>query len=336
MTTITLNSDLEEVFPKYTNMVDENFLKVIKLKLPKIKDSGYSLLSPLAEQVENNHQGFLGFISKAYSNHKKIEIAPHDIWYLVMTEVAQFIKKNTEACRPLFTKEESSVTIFVPTDNPEEINLSLVIEELRSKVPVNVDLFVPQFSTLNKSSQLACYAAFCDGLQVYYNYMTFCCGIPEIRVTGTQADWQMMVDNFGKISQLFQQINSEFAHYLQQVQSRVAGMIENSFINANPEFWLDIYSKKNIGSGGEFVISGWITEFYFEKCELPKLENFASTISVVPYKNVETGRSFVGVNGAFKTLRTDDGFIKCGYEQFIFEVVKGLDDSPNKNVTFKV
>lgn len=323
MTTITLNSSLEEKFPNYSNNVDQHFLKAVKHKLPKLNNADYNLISPIVGDYESNSQGFLGFISKAYSNHKKIEIAPHDIWYLIMTEVAQFIKKNTEACRPLFTREVTSVNILVPTSNVEEINLSLVIEQLRTKVPVDVDLFVPEFSNLDQASRLACYAALCDGLQVYYNYMTFCCGIPEIRITGLQEDWQKMADNLASISQLFQKVNLiDFANYLKTVQSRVVGMIENSFVKANPAFWLDIYSKKNIGSGGEFTISGWITEFYFEKCKLPKLENFSSTISVVPYENLETGRKFVGVNGAFKTLRLDDGFIKCGYEQFIFEIVK--------------
>lgn len=317
------NTLVENTNPSFFS--NEALIHSLKLKLPKLENHGFNLLTQLPENMVAINHGFLGLVSDCYSNHRKLEIAPHDIWYLVMTQIAAAIKKNVEACRPLFTKEADSVTITVVTDDVTTISLESVIEQLKNLVPVDINLFVPEFSTLTQSSRMACYAAICDGLQVYYNYMTMMCGIPEIRLTGTLEDWQLMQTNFGKISKLFNSVNLvDFSQYLSRVEVLVGNMIQSSFIKPDVDFWYNIFSRKNVGSGAEFVISGWITEFFFEKCKVAKLENFASTISIVPYTNAETKRRFLGVNGAIMQKRTEDGFVHCDYGQLIFEVVPGL------------
>lgn len=320
MTTITLNNTLEEIeFKGNTSYRTERFTADLQRKI----GDNYKLLSSLPEDCETLQLGFLGMLSEAYSQHMKVEIAPHDVWYIVMTEVADIIKTNAEACRPLFTKANDKVTILVPTNDATQIDLNQVIAQLKGLVPVDINLFAPEFSTLNEDSRMAFYAALCDGLQVYYNYMTYCCGIPQVRVSGILVDWQLMQTNFVKISDLFSSVGLEKpAQYLSNVSELVGDIIKNTFEMQNAEFWKDIYTQENIGSGGELTISGWITKLFYRQCELPKLENFPSTISMVPYTNVNSGWEFMGVNGAFKRIRMADGFVKTGYGQLVYHKEK--------------
>jgi hypothetical protein len=324
MTTITLNPMLKEIKEStgWAPVVSDSFINKIMCKLPKLEKGKYALISPMDSNCEAVQLGFLGMLSQAYSQHLKVEIAPHDIWYMIMTEIADIIKNNSEVCRHLFTSSDKKVDISVPTNDVTKIDLSLVVQQLHELVPVDVNLFAPQFSTLDQHSQLACYAALCDGLQVYYSYSTFLCGIPAIRVVGSREDWDLMVTNLKEIKALFETTGlNEFVNYLVEVNNLIQGMIDNSFDKPRAEFWKDIFTQKNVGSGGGLQISGWITKLFFRKCELPKLENFPSTISVVPYVNVETKRNFIGVNGAFQRIRTEDGFVKTSYRQMVFEVV---------------
>jgi hypothetical protein len=168
---------------------------------------------------------------------------------------------------------------------------------------------------------MAMSAAVCDGLQVYYNYMTFACGIPEIRVTGTVQDWNKIIRSISVISDHFRNVpDPAFEEWLGDCAD-IVFHIKEDLANDRPqiEWWQDIFTSRNVGSGGELEISGWITKLYYRKCSSPKLEIFPTTLSVVPYVNEDSGRQFVGLHGALKTIRTEDGFVRSGYGHVIFE-----------------
>jgi hypothetical protein len=83
------------------------------------------------------------------------------------------------------------------------------------------------------------------------------------------------------------------------------------------DFWRDIYTHKNVGSGQQLDISGWIKDLYMGN-RGKRLENFLTSVAIVPYKNLDTGKEFKGVYGGFQRLVTEDRFIKTGYAQIIY------------------
>jgi hypothetical protein len=266
--------------------------------------------------------GFVGTLSTAYSTHQKMLILPQDLWFIVMCEVAKIIKANTEACRPLFTRSDDKVTIMVPTTDPTQMDLDSVMDQLTSLMPTDQAMFVPELSTLTKESRLALCAALLDGVQAYYNYMTFCCGIPEVEVGGTVADWDSLVNSADGIAKLFDSVGLTGAAGYMRVVHGVLDQILTSFVFHDSTFWKGIFTQKNIGSGGEIEINGWITELFYEKPSLRKLENFMSSIAVVPYENAETGRKFKAVYGAFGA-RMVDGQLQSQFTHYIYEQFDG-------------
>ena len=289
----------------------------------KIGDKNHKLISSTGGLMQDGtfQLGFLGLLSQSYSGHEKIEIAPHDIWYLILNEIAIIIKGNAEQCRSLFTKSSGMVDIAVPVDDPTKIDLSKVVNKLRDLIPVGVDIFIPTLSTSTPDSQIAMYAALCDGVSPYYNYITFCCGIPEIRLTGTTEDWDALLNAAGTIAQLFESAGVTAAvRYL----ARVADVLINiraSFESVNLDFWKSIFTTRNVGSGRQLEITGWITELYFEKRSVGKLENYQTALSIVKYTNLDTGKRYKGVHGPFSQLRTEDDFLKAGYGSLTFEEI---------------
>jgi hypothetical protein len=332
---IVLNPNLVKVSPtdyqlqyaaQHKNEMVTNLAKRLGNKLDKIDGKVFGFIGSNINpaDVETLQEGFVGLLSHAYSKHEKIEIAPHDIWYLVLSEIAIIIKGNVEACRPLFTKSQDVQNIKVQVADVTQIDLAAVVSQLRELIPVDVDVFVPMnLSTLTPESTIAMYAALCDGVSAYYSYSTFMCGIPEIRFTGTQQDWQSLLYRCGMIAAMFGTVNLPKAVEYMIGVGDIINEIQESFTAETPnlDFFKGIFTSKNVGSGGELDINGWITKLYYEKRKSNKLENFMNSVTVVSYNNLETGREFKGVYGAFERLRTDDDFVKAGYANLIFEVL---------------
>lgn len=281
---------------------------------------GHTFVSSTLRDDSEKQLGFMKTLSRSYSRHDKIEIAPHDIWYIVLSELAEVIKKNQEICRPLFTRSSEKIEILVPVKDVTKIDLHEVVDSLRGLIPVDVTVFLPELSTTTPSAKLALYAALCDGVSGYYDYSTYCCGIPEIRLRGTRYDWNTLYESARSISDMFDSVKLDKAvEYLNRV-AVILDDIRQSFDTDKTEFWKNIFTQKNIGSGGELEINGWITRLYFEPRLLKKIETFMVTNTIVSYKNLDTGRKFKGVYGAFETIRTPDDFLSAEYSNLIFEV----------------
>jgi hypothetical protein len=327
---LILNSKLEEhpvqinpeAYKKGIERLVNSFMKSLSPgKMPRYNEPPpyvmlqHNLLEGNPEVVD---KGFLAHLSHSYAYHRPIEIAPHDLWLIVLTELANAIKNQPDRCRKLFTRSDEKVAIVIPVDDPTSIDLNYLIEQLRSLVPVDIDKFVPELSTLDHKARVTLYAAFADGVQHYYDYMTLMCGIPKIRLLGTQEDWKKLILSASFIKGFFGSVEyTEVVQYMARVEE-IFEQIYESYDRCDMEdFWRDIYTHKNVGSGQQLDISGWIKDLYMGN-RGKRLENFLTSVAIVPYKNLDTGKEFKGVYGGFQRLVTEDRFIKTGYAQIIY------------------
>lgn len=271
--------------------------------------------------MEQTHLGFLSIMAHAYSQHEKLRIAPHDLWFIVLTEIAKIINKSPETYRDLFTRSSDKIEITVQTDDVTTIDPAALMDQLVHLVPTDTTIFLPRLSTMDSDVNVAFMAVFCDMVKEYYSYSTFMCGIPEIELTGTEEDWSelvycvaslavnVFVDRDPKATKYLIQVGDLFDNILNQVK---AG-------EADVDFWKDIFRSKNVGSGGELLINGWITKLFVETHQVPKLENFTGTFGVIPYTNLNTGRRFKAAHGSFTHRRDENDFIYASYDRVIFE-----------------
>lgn len=318
---ILLNPDLKLNSQSHTPDV-KNFINSVLYSVNNKEDTLVYVDSEISGDTERLHRGFLGLLAHAYSNHEKIQIAPHDIWFIFTSELSRIVNNHPEEFRHIFTNSQKKVGIQIPTDDIRKINPLDLVATLKTLIPTNVEVFFPHISTATPDVELALSANFCDMVQQYYSYSTFLCGIPEIEVTGTVEDWFNLLDSTYAIEKLFGDILPDTIPYLKRFGQIINFiLVDKKFNEPTVEFWQDIFTSKNVGSGGQLAISGWITDLFYEKREVKKLENYDSSWGVIPYKNLDSGRSFKAVHGAFSQLRNDEGFIYSGYGQLIFEVI---------------
>jgi hypothetical protein len=280
--------------------------------------------------------GFLGLLADCYSRHEKLRIQPQDLWYIVLNELAVEINDHPDTYRMLFTSSDENETITVHASTPDQLPGRDLVNRLATQMPeLKVEWLLPRLSTHTAASETAMAAAVCHMASPYYNYMTYMCGLPEIEVTGTKEDWQELGNCCMELEQAFRPLNARLSPYFDKLQGRFKEIAQQLDGGWWPEecqrYWHSIFTTKNIGSGSELLISGWITDFYFKKRELPKLENFTSACSVVPFTNLETKREFVAVHGAFGVRRDSDGFLSCEYGQIVYETTGLSSVEPDKD-----
>jgi len=217
------------------------------------------------------HKNFIEYLEKGWGYHLPIVIAPHTLWFTILTELAEHIKGNAGEYRKHFTESQEKQTIEICTSTYEGF-LEGLLEVLKTKVPMNVDLIVPNFSTSTYESKLACYAAFCDAVSPYYNYMMYMCGIPKIAVDGTVDDYLLMRSNLLELKGL----GPKLEHYFQVLANRM----EEGF---SVEFWKGFFSVERCGSGGETEIYGWVYELFLGLRSGSMSRNFPTQIAKVPF-----------------------------------------------------
>ena len=199
----------------------------------KVKDKYWKFFNSPSNDVVY-HEGYLNYLSKAWSNHYSVVMRPDDIWYIILNELTLIIGKDPKTFENLFTTTPGEKQwVIVLTGDPETINPQLVINELKNRVPSEVDKFIPVFTTSTEMSTLAMNVSFCDMVSPYYSYGTLLCGIPSIRIEGTKDDWELIINNLTYLSNLFR---GKISDYIKRCKDVVSNIIKASNKNESSFF----------------------------------------------------------------------------------------------------
>lgn len=283
---------------------------------------------PIAKVVRgvSDHQrvqtGFINVVAEAYSSHLGLVLNPHDIWYVVLSNIATVVGENPDAYKGLYTTSDEKQEILVMQDHPTDINIDALIAQLRHRMPVDIDIFLPELSTATPQANLAMSAAVLDAAKHFYDYSMFCCGIPFIDLRGTAEDWNSLISCVNslnvEITKLEKpQLAQKLSGYLRDVNSVIVQIAE-SFNSDQSAFFRDIFTKENVGSGGDLKITGWICDLYQNAKQGSLIRSFHDAVSSFPYKNVSTGQHFMMFHGAFGS-NVVDGAIEIAYDHVTIE-----------------
>lgn len=310
---------LNDKLTKAENIPEYSLAQIIGANVKKIltPDESYQTLVTLP-QTKLRNVGFLGFLSHAYSNHVKIAISPYDIWILIISEVSKFIVSKPEPFRSLFTDSDKKKEITIFTDAEYEMPMDELSAVLASNINFDASILFPEFSIKSAESVEMIQALFCEMASPYYSYSMMLCGLPEIKVLGMIDDWKNIRTNFNKLFELLNKCY-DFKNYPLRVEI-VLNNIINTFecsVQDSISFWKDIFTEKNIGSGSQREINGWIAHFLIVQQKPLKLENFTNTIGYVRYKNLTSGNSYMSVHGGFDYDLDEEDFAVLRYSKHI-------------------
>lgn len=310
---ITINSELQPTiidnsFPNYNQQY------AILSVIPTEGNEEYALLDTVKSGLRN--PGFMGLISMCYSYHLPLAINPHDIWIVLLSEINKNIKNNVELYRSLFSASKEKQTLLAyDHGKPSEFPIPDMISILTSKILVDINLFFPKFSTTTGVVDLTMKAMFCDMVSPYYRYTTMACGLPKIRLNGTKEDWELLLDSWVSMSNLFVELNPSISTYADTV-FRILNGILKQWDNPTVGFWKSIYTQQNVGSGRQMTISGWIKDLYNPEKRGYMLEHYTKDIAVIKHTHKPSEQQFATVFGGFDFSQVD-GFYELLYTKYV-------------------
>lgn len=250
--------------------------------------------APLIYRVDNiegndlYHNNYMTYLEKCWADHLGAVMTPDILWYTILCEITSMVASDPEYYRSLFSTSQETQDIAIETGDRVVMPLTDLVEALAGRVPSDVDLFVPRFSTTNERSQHAFYAAFADMCSPYYNYMMYCCGIPYIDVRGEWEDYNRISNSLRGIAEIF----PHEAQLWLNSTLRLCTTIENNLEEA--DFWRNMFVLERCGSGSQVEVGGWFAKIFREQPKGPRFpENFATHISKVNYKDLPTDKNYV-------------------------------------------
>jgi hypothetical protein len=272
---------------------------------------------------QRTQYGFINVVAEAYSRHIGLVVNPHDIWFVILTNVVHLIKGNADQFKSIFTVSEKKEMLLVPQEHDTDINIEALIDLLKKAAPVDVSMFLPEFSNATVEAKLAMSASVLDMAQHYYDYGMFCCGIPAIDLRGTREDWILMAYAIDKIitavesSGAAMRATSPVTKYLDRALDVVSNILL-SYDQEQSDFWKDMFTQNNVGSGGDLEINGWICDLYHNAKRGSRIRSFHDSVSKFPYQNVSTGQHFLMIHGAFGS-NVENEFITAVYDHITIE-----------------
>jgi hypothetical protein len=271
------------------------------------KDSrGYEPVTTIDSPI--THMNYMRYLGHCWQAHYGVIISPTILWNIVLNNLAYKVNKTPDVFRKYFTESDKKVEICVQQGG-NLIDVQLLIDGLTGRIPSNMlkDSF-PEFSTDTENSIMANYTAFLDMVSPYYNYSMYMCGIPKVKILGTQGDWLKFMYNLGAITSAI----PEFTEYLLTVANRIASISENTCD------YTSFFRLERCGSGSQVEVEGWITDFFIEQPSVAYPENFVSCIAKIDYHNYNDGLDYRMYAGLFTSV-IEDGYLVPAFDKMYFQ-----------------
>jgi hypothetical protein len=202
----------------------------------------------------------------AFDQHLGLTLRPDTLWYMIVSQVAEFIKLHPDEYAFMFTtKPDEKQLIEIRDDSlvygSEGNDWGRTIELFRTPlraavIDVTADLFLANFTTTTPEDEVAVLVTFMDAASPYFKYrVNTLCGITSIQLLGTPEDYELLLNKTSRLANAFPALEQYF-NVLLQVLSRIA---ESFTTSPDLEFWNSLYRFK--AESGMDTVTGWINAF---------------------------------------------------------------------------
>jgi hypothetical protein len=196
----------------------------------------------------------------AYQHHYPLVLTPDAIWLTLAQGLANHVNLHAERLRPLLVRHQDRPTVTVRRDDfvkgsPEnpwaEVWPAFATAIREYLTPEVHGLVTCDFSTTGPTERAASEVVLLDCVQSYFRYRFLTsCGIPEVSLAGTVADWEEVHRRAGRLGQY------DLGWWAGEVQQITAEFVAAARGRPDREFWRAIYKQEG-GSGGPYT-QGWL------------------------------------------------------------------------------
>lgn len=207
--------------------------------------------------------GLLTAVHEAYAEHRPLALSPDHVWLCVAQGVARHVLDNAESLRDRFVAHDGRRALevrrddFVPGDpgNDWPAAIATLSDALREILGEDHGLFVAESSTTDATARTAGQIVLMGALQQYFSFtVSSLCGIPNIELEGTSADWTSLVRRVDRLDGL------GLEWWLPSLRAALTHFARAADGDAPESVWRQFYKAED-ASGGLYT-SGWINALF--------------------------------------------------------------------------
>jgi len=217
-------------------------------------------------------KGFFSTIFRAYAFHWSLKTQPDDWWFTILRNIAIAVDKNSKnpEIRNFFVSHEGKKRLVVHVSSLVGTDYNWFFGQMTDKVKENinrpdyVDLARNDFSTTTNQHLLVSNVAIMSSVQEYFEYvLAIECGIPQIEMAGTLADWANLLQKFQDMEKLLEPIKEILMpeSWWSSVKVVLVNLIKTYAESRDSEFnaqdWWSNLIESFGGCGGPPSFSGW-------------------------------------------------------------------------------
>lgn len=249
-------------------------------------------------------------IVDAYAEHRPLVLSPDMIWLNICQVFANYVNEHAEELRDRFVSHDGSMSLVVETKNDlfsGNVDWSEIIDRFINQIGENTkdsiaSTVIADFSTTGNTERIASGITLMDITKSYFEYVVIyiACGIPEITLKGTPADWRKVLDKTMALDKYGMQ------WYTARMKPVLEEFIKSAEGHPNRRFWRDIVmlDRPDRIRGGACsaekptVFDGWFLRMFPYNKEgkrirkVDKLTSMLPGMVKVPFRYV-----YIGDNG---------------------------------------
>ncbi len=220
---------------------------------------------------------FYKCIIDAYAKHQPITLSPDMIWLLICQGFSRYVNAHAEEMRPLLVNHSGKIDLTVETSDDlfsGKADWEKLMNDFSSQIEKNTKTDIAKnitadFSTTTLAERIASQTTLMENVKSYFDYTIIYikCGIPNITIEGTPADWQRVIDKTRNLQ------SYKIGKWTNELEPILNEFLKASNGKPRQEFWQNIVKKKKIDElnrGGcsltkPTMIDGWILKFFPDK-----------------------------------------------------------------------
>ncbi|CAF2958085.1 unnamed protein product, partial [Rotaria sp. Silwood2] len=220
---------------------------------------------------------FVATIFTAYCDHYPLELSVEDFWVAIAQGVGIHLNENAEKFRHLLVSHEGKKMLVLPVDNlriPEldrpaggnksvpAINWPEAVQQMCQMIRKDMKmdlttLMTKRFSNTTSIEGTVFDCTMMDSVKSYYDYgFSLTCGIPQVTLRGSPADFQELIDRVQQLKLLF----TDFHWWFDALLPNLEKLKESAEGKPDIDWWQKICHQDNSGSGVNLLL-GWLATF---------------------------------------------------------------------------
>lgn len=262
------------------------------------------------ESIANRDIHPLAFaVHSAFSEHRPLVLTPDIIWLTIAQGFAHHLNNHAEKFRSNFVSHQGKEQLVISGNNlpTSPAQWAEIVEQwtlhLRDRVGADVyQLIECNFSTTTQITRIASHVVMMDAFKQYFDYVVRCvCGIPEISLLGTVADWQRIYDRVVNLSEY------DLGWWTDRLLPICQEFINTAAGKPDLDFWQCIYKPKEVYASE--LMTGWLVDLFpyfrdsltkeptYRNCllEIERYYSFEPTDRQTPVRSFERNRSGVAL-----------------------------------------